>query len=67
MQRRKNILEKAKHMKKNVWIRDLCSFLLVFCAFASLRLLFNVNPSDDPVKSPEIQEIIMSYRIGIIR
>ena len=24
------------------------------------------NPSDDPVKSPEIQEIIMSYRIGII-
>ena len=42
MQRRKNILEKAKHMKKNVWIRDLCSFLLVFCAFASLRLLFNV-------------------------
>lgn len=24
------------------------------------------NPSDDPVKSPGIQEIIMSYRIGII-
>ena len=24
------------------------------------------NQSDDPVKSPEIQEIIMSYRIGII-
>ena len=24
------------------------------------------NRSDDPVKSPEIQEIIMSYRIGII-
>lgn len=24
------------------------------------------TPSDDPVKSPEIQEIIMSYRIGII-
>ena len=44
MQRRKNILEKAKHMKKNIWIRDLCSFLLVVCAFASLRLsiLFNV-------------------------
>lgn len=24
------------------------------------------NRSDDPVKSPEIQEIIMSYRIGMI-
>lgn len=24
------------------------------------------NLSDDPVKSPEIQEIIMSYRIGMI-
>lgn len=24
------------------------------------------TPSDDPVKSPGIQEIIMSYRIGII-